>query len=148
MAKFFLRKRGTDRVFIRTAILSQRDDMIPISEPDAIALMEQHSVSQREAAEKRRNQDVRDEPPKVESENVVKKQAAPASSGPEFESMDEDALRKYADEHKIFVHHASKKAKIIETITTAMKESGAPITSSGGVDVTPPPAADDAAPQS
>ena len=138
MAKFFLRKRGTDRVFIRTAILAQRDDMLPISEPDAIALMEQHSASQREAAEKRRNQDVRDVPPKAESENVVKKPDAPVTTGPDFESMDEDALRKYADEHKIFVHHASKKPKIIETITTAMKESGAPVTSSGGVDVTPP----------
>lgn len=81
MAQDWLRKAGTFEVFVRTAILADRNDMIAVTEEEAMKLRAMAS----------------------KAKPVVAPAPAPKPVGIDFDSMDEDALRVKASEMKIAI---------------------------------------------
>jgi hypothetical protein len=112
----FLRKHGTEEVFIRTDLLAARKDMYPVSEAEAKACMRR--LSERQVAEARLRSDKGQIAPVAEPA----KPAEPASTAevdqsvspqPSLDDMSDDELRGLAAERKIYIHHACKRDTII-----------------------------------
>jgi hypothetical protein len=117
MAQDWLRKAGTNEVFVRTAILADRNDMMPVTEDDAMRI--------RGMAAKK---------PQAVSAPVVK------AIGIDFDAMDEDELRVKASEMKIAIPDGVAVDKIRKRLKkVAEKDAESAAMADGKVPTAPAP---------
>jgi len=110
----YLRKHGTDLTFIRTRILAQRPDMMPISEEEHVVCLTRLNATRKSEAWNRTQSLNVVEPKTTSDANKAKADEPPAPKT--YEQMDEIELRKVAAERKIHVHHACKRETIIQKL--------------------------------
>jgi len=136
--QFYLRKAGTNIVLIRTKALAMRDDMIPVSEEKAKALIEaKKAEDQRRAAAKRdgiNQREIVQAEAELEQQRLIEAGLASPDEtpvgtseateeedkekGPEDMTIDE--LKVKAVELKIVVEDEWDEATVREAVTAAM----------------------------